>query len=182
MEDFIARNKARVATTNLAKDRQKKLDRMEIIEIAREKPKPVFSFKEGRTPAREVIRVKDLVIGYDEPLTRTLNFSVERNQKIAIKGVNGLGKSTLLKTLLGHLKPVAGEFFVKEKLVQEYDPKEISLEKIMEKETIQLLMRFVNVYVVIDQKGLLGKVSDKNSPVDKGKDIWDRLYQTKIKL
>ena len=109
LEDFIARNKARVATTNLAKDRQKKLDRMEIIEIAREKPKPVFSFKEGRTPAREVIRVKDLVIGYDEPLTRTLNFSVERNQKIAIKGVNGLGKSTLLKTLLGHLKPVAGE-------------------------------------------------------------------------
>lgn len=52
----------------------------------------------------------------------------------------------------------------------------------MDKETIQLLMRFVNVYVVIDKKGLLGKVSDKNSPVDKGKDIWDRLYQTKIKL
>ena len=109
LEDFIARNKARVATTNLAKDRQKKLDRMEIIEIAREKPKPIFSFREGRTPAREVIKVKDLVIGYDEPLTRTLNFSVERNQKIAIKGVNGLGKSTLLKTILGQLKPVAGE-------------------------------------------------------------------------
>lgn len=109
LEDFIARNKARVATTNLAKDRQKKLDRMEIIEIAKEKPKPLFSFREGRTPAREVIRVKDLVIGYDEPLTKTLNFSVERNQKIAIKGVNGLGKSTLLKTILGQLKPVAGE-------------------------------------------------------------------------
>ena len=59
---------------------------------------------------------------------------------------------------------------------------DVSLEKILDKETIQLLMRFVNVYVVIDQKGLLGKVSDKNSPVDKGKDIWNRLYQTKIKL
>lgn len=59
---------------------------------------------------------------------------------------------------------------------------DVSLEKILEKETIQLLMRFVNVYVVIDKNGLLGKVSDKNSPVDKGKDIWDRLYQTKIKL
>lgn len=109
LKDFIARNKARVATTNLAKDRQRKLDRMEIIEIAKEKPKPTFGFSSARTPSREVITVKDLVIGYNEALTKPLNFTVERNQKIAIKGVNGLGKSTLLKTLLGKLKPLAGE-------------------------------------------------------------------------
>jgi len=109
LEDFIARNKARVATTNLAKDRQKKLDRMEIIEIAREKPKPSFAFATSRTPSREVVMVKDLVIGYDEPLTKPLNFSIERNQKIAIRGVNGLGKSTLLNTILGKIKPVDGD-------------------------------------------------------------------------
>ena len=109
LKDFIAKNKARVATTNLAKDRQRKLDRMDIIEMAREKPKPIFGFKEARTPSREVITAKDLVIGYGEPLTKPLNFTVERNQKIAIKGVNGLGKSTLLKTLLGIIKPVSGE-------------------------------------------------------------------------
>ncbi len=109
LKDFIARNKARVATTNLAKDRQKKLDRMEIIEIAKEKLKPEFEFTSARTPSREVITAKNLVIGYDEPLTKPLNFTVERNQKIAIKGVKGLGKSTLLKTLLGIIKPVAGE-------------------------------------------------------------------------
>ena len=108
LKDFIARNKARVATTNLAKDRQKKLDRMDIIEIAREKPKPTFNFNVSRTPAREVITVKDLVIGYDEPLTRPLNFTIERNQKIAIRGVNGLGKSTLLNTILGILNPLSG--------------------------------------------------------------------------
>lgn len=109
LEDFIARNKARVATTNMAKDRQKKLDRMEIIEIAREKPKPIFGFKSARTPSREIVTVNDLVIGYDEALTRPLNFTIERNQKIAIKGVNGLGKSTLLNTILGHIKPLDGE-------------------------------------------------------------------------
>ncbi len=109
LKDFIAKNKARVATTNLAKDRQRKLDRMDIIEVAREKVKPSFSFKEARTPSREVVTVKDLVLGYNEGLTRPLNFTIERNQKIAIKGVNGLGKSTLLKTLLGKLKPFAGE-------------------------------------------------------------------------
>lgn len=109
LKEFIAKNKAKVATSNLAKDRQKKLDRMDIIEIAKEKPKPIFGFSEARTPSREVITVKDLVIGYDHPLTKPLNFTVERNQKIAIKGVNGLGKTTLLKTLLGKLKPLSGE-------------------------------------------------------------------------
>lgn len=109
LQDFIARNKARVATTNLAKDRQKKLDRMDIIEIAREKPKPIFSFKTARTPSREIITVKNLVIGYNEPLTKPLNFTIERNQKIAIKGVNGLGKSTLLNTILKRIKSLSGE-------------------------------------------------------------------------
>ncbi|WP_297407095.1 ABC-F family ATP-binding cassette domain-containing protein [uncultured Cetobacterium sp.] len=109
LEDFIARNKARVATTNMAKDRQKKLDRMDIIEIAREKPKPIFEFKKSRTPSREIVTVKDLIIGYDEALTKPLNFSIERNQKIAIRGVNGLGKSTLLNTLLRRIKPLSGE-------------------------------------------------------------------------
>lgn len=109
LQDFIARNKARVATTNLAKDRQKKLDRMDIIEIAREKPKPIFGFKTARTPSREIITVKNLVIGYNEPLTKPLNFTIEGNQKIAIKGVNGLGKSTLLNTILKRIKSLSGE-------------------------------------------------------------------------
>jgi ATPase subunit of ABC transporter with duplicated ATPase domains len=109
LEEFIAKNKARVATTNLAKDRQRKLDRMEKIEIAKDKPKPTFAFREARTPSREVVAVQNLVIGYDEPLTKPLNFSIERNQKIAIKGVNGLGKSTLLNTILGIIKPIDGQ-------------------------------------------------------------------------
>jgi len=109
LEDFVARNKARIATTNMAKSRQKKLDKMDIITLDREKPKPKFDFKTTRAPSREVITVKDLVIGYDEPLTRELNFTIERNQKIAIKGVNGLGKSTLINTILGLIKPISGE-------------------------------------------------------------------------
>lgn len=108
LEDFIARNKARVATTNLAKSRQKKLDKMELIELGREKPKPSFQFLTARTPSREVLLARDLVLGYGEPLTRPLNFLVERGEKIAIRGVNGLGKSTLLKTLLGLIPPVSG--------------------------------------------------------------------------
>ncbi|WP_010246589.1 ABC-F family ATP-binding cassette domain-containing protein [Acetivibrio cellulolyticus] len=109
LEDFIARNKARVATTNMAKSRQKKLDKMDIIEKAREKIKPSFKFREARTPGKYVFTAENLIIGYEEPLTKPLTLSLERGKKVAIKGVNGLGKSTLLKTILGIQKPVSGE-------------------------------------------------------------------------
>ncbi|MBQ9110789.1 MAG: ABC-F family ATP-binding cassette domain-containing protein [Oscillospiraceae bacterium] len=108
LQDFIARNKARVATTNMAKSRQKKLDKMDIIEKTHEKPKPVFAFQSARTPGRVVISGEDLVLGYDEPLTKPVSVTIERNKKIAIRGVNGLGKSTLLKTLLKLIPAVSG--------------------------------------------------------------------------
>jgi len=59
---------------------------------------------------------------------------------------------------------------------------DISLEDIKSKETIQTLMCFTNVFVVYDSDGLLGDKSEKNSPVDKGKEIWDELYMKRIKL
>ena len=81
---------------------------MEKIEKIREKPKPIFNFQPYKTPSRYLIEAHDLVIGYTEPLTKPLNFKIERNKKIAICGVNGLGKSTLLKTLLGIIPPISG--------------------------------------------------------------------------
>jgi ATPase subunit of ABC transporter with duplicated ATPase domains len=109
MEDFIARNKARVATRGMANSRQKRLEKMDIIEKPRERPKPSFHFKEARTPGKFLVECKDLVLGYGEPLTRPVTFSMERGKKIAITGTNGLGKTTLLKTILGKIQPVSGE-------------------------------------------------------------------------
>jgi len=109
LEDFVARNKARVATTGMARSRQKKLDKMERIELVGEKPQPVFNFKMSRTSGRVVIEAEDLVIGYDSPLSKPLKFTIERGQKIALTGANGLGKSTLLKSLLGMIEPLDGK-------------------------------------------------------------------------
>ena len=110
LQDFVNRNKARVATRNMAMSRQKKLDKMKIIELQAEKPKPEFHFKESRTPGRFIFQTKDLVIGYDRPLTKApLNLTFERNQKVAIVGANGIGKTTLLKSLLGIIQPLEGE-------------------------------------------------------------------------
>ncbi len=108
-EDFIQRNKARVATRGMANSRQKRLDKMEVLEKRQEKPKPHFRFLMDRTPGRFVIEAKRLVLGYDTPLTSPVDLQVERGKKIAIRGVNGLGKTTLLKTLLGLLPSVSGQ-------------------------------------------------------------------------
>lgn len=109
LEEFIARNKANFATKGRAKSREKQLEKMELIEKPKERIKPEFRFKEARVPSRFIFTTKNLVIGYEDPLTRPINISLERGQKIAIRGVNGLGKTTLLKTLLGIIKPVFGE-------------------------------------------------------------------------
>ena len=81
LEDFVARNKARVSTRNMAMSRQKKLDKMEVIELAREKPKPEFHFLTSRTPGKLIFETKDLVIGYDEPLSRPLNLTMQRGER-----------------------------------------------------------------------------------------------------
>ncbi|MGO5051167.1 ABC-F family ATP-binding cassette domain-containing protein [Lachnospiraceae bacterium LCP25S3_G4] len=108
LKDFVARNKARVSTRNMAMSRQKKLDKMDVIELATEKPKPEFHFRQGRTPSKYIFETNDLVIGYDEPLSRPLTLSMERGQKIALIGANGIGKTTLLKSILGLIKPRKG--------------------------------------------------------------------------
>jgi ATPase subunit of ABC transporter with duplicated ATPase domains len=109
LKDFVARNKARVSTRNMAMSRQKKLDKMDVIELAKEKPKPEFHFKEARAAGKYIFQLENLVIGYDEPLTTPLNFSMERGEKMVLKGSNGIGKTTLLKSILGLIPPVSGK-------------------------------------------------------------------------
>lgn len=109
LKDFVARNKARVSTRNMAMSRQKKLDKMDVIELTAERPKPEFHFKLGRTPSKYVFQTKDFVIGYEEPLSSPLNIELERGQKVALTGANGIGKTTLIKSVMGLVKPISGE-------------------------------------------------------------------------
>lgn len=108
LKDFVARNKARVATRNMAMSRQKKLDKMDVIERTGERPKPEFLFREARTPGRYIFQTYGLVIGYNEPLSVPLDLEMERGQKIVLVGANGIGKTTLLKSILGLIPPLEG--------------------------------------------------------------------------
>ena len=108
LQDFVARNKARVSTRNMAMSRQKKLDKMEVIELVKEKPKPEFHFLNARAAGKIIFETKDLVIGYDEPLSKPLGFSMERGEKTAVIGANGIGKTTFLKSILGLIPALSG--------------------------------------------------------------------------
>ena len=128
LKDFVARNKARVATRNMAMSRQKKLDKMDVIELAKEKPKPEFYFKEARTPGKMLFETEDLIIGYDKnaPLSKPINLRMERGEKIAIIGTNGIGKSTLLKSLLGVVPALSGKVELGDYLYKGYFEQEMA--------------------------------------------------------
>ncbi|ASN06347.1 ABC-F family ATP-binding cassette domain-containing protein [Virgibacillus necropolis] len=116
LKTFVAKNKANAATSKMATSRQKKLDKMDVIELDSEKPKPTFRFNEARTAGRYLFETNELVIGYEEPLSRKLNLVMERGQKLALSGANGIGKTTLLRSILGEIKPVSGSVMLGEHL------------------------------------------------------------------
>lgn len=127
LKDFVARNKARVATRNMAMSRQKKLDKMEVIELAKDKPKPEFNFLEARASGKVIFETSDLVLGYDgRALSKPINLRMERGEKIAIVGTNGIGKTTFLKSVLGLIKPVSGKAELGDYLYKGYFEQEIA--------------------------------------------------------
>ncbi|MGV8982944.1 ABC-F family ATP-binding cassette domain-containing protein [Clostridium sp.] len=108
LEVFVAKNKARASTSGMAKSRQKKLDKIDRMEVTKDKPKPQFNFKTARASGKIIFKTVDLVTGYDTPLSKPLDLYMERGQKIALTGANGVGKTTLLKSLMGDIKAVSG--------------------------------------------------------------------------
>ncbi|WP_213522582.1 ABC-F family ATP-binding cassette domain-containing protein [Paenibacillus sp. J31TS4] len=124
-EDFIQRNKARYSTSGRAKSRQKQLDRIDRIDRPEEAAKPTFAIKESRASGRIVFEAKGMEIGYSTPLLPKMDMTIERGDKIAIVGCNGVGKSTLLKTILGKIPPLGGTTYLGDFLYPSYFEQEV---------------------------------------------------------
>lgn len=107
-EKFIQANIVRTATTKMAQSRRKKLEKMERLEKPQNAPKPAFLFLTSREPGKLIFKCSNLDIGYNYPIIKGLNLNITRGEKIAITGCNGIGKSTLLKTLMGVIPKLKG--------------------------------------------------------------------------
>ncbi|MGE8206503.1 ABC-F family ATP-binding cassette domain-containing protein [Heyndrickxia sp. NPDC080065] len=108
LESYIQKNKARVSTSKQAKSREKKLLKMDRITQPDQTPFPRYSFKVSERPTSVIVETKAIEVGYNSPLLPSISFRLKRGEKAAIIGHNGIGKSTLLKTIIGEIAPLSG--------------------------------------------------------------------------
>src|SRR5690606_23066492 len=109
LEDFVNRFKAKASKARQAQSRMKLLEKMPELEELAMVAALDFEFNHRDCPGKVLMEAKDLAFGYgEEPLFKDLNFTIGKNDKIAIIGKNGKGKSTLLNVLAGELQPQTG--------------------------------------------------------------------------
>lgn len=113
LKDFIQRNIARASTTKLAQSRRKKLEKMELMNKPLGDEKSAnFQFDIERQSGNDVLKATDISVSYDRhhPIISNISFSISRGDSIALVGPNGIGKSTLLKSIVQKLDALTGSF------------------------------------------------------------------------
>jgi ATP-binding cassette, subfamily F, member 3 len=112
LEDFVQKNLARASTTKRAQSRRKKLEKIERLDRPKgDEKSATFSFEIERQSGNEVLHLDSLHIGYQgEAVSKNLSFRLTRGESVALVGPNGIGKSTLLKTIIDKLPPLSGGF------------------------------------------------------------------------
>lgn len=110
LETFVEKNITRASTSGMAKSRRKTLEKMERID------KPMLDarsaniqFGFNRNTGNDVMNIRNLKIGYDSPITSPINIEVSKGDHIAIIGPNGVGKTTLIKTIAQRQNQLEGE-------------------------------------------------------------------------
>lgn len=112
LTDYIDKNKARASTAKMAHSRQKMLDKMEIVSKPVNIPDAVFNFPYTDVNAKDFVVVKDLEVGYDKTLIPKINLHLNSQTRLWIRGTNGVGKTTFLKTLMRKIAPLNGSFYI----------------------------------------------------------------------
>ncbi|PKK94651.1 MAG: ABC transporter ATP-binding protein, partial [Tenericutes bacterium HGW-Tenericutes-5] len=123
LQSFVDRFRYKATKAKSAQDRIKKINRIERIELPNRTANHLnINFKTKRPTNAYILELNDLSIGYDKPLISNINMKMRGFEKVGIIGNNGTGKTTLIKTVLGEIKPLSGEYhFLKEMKIGYFD-------------------------------------------------------------
>ncbi len=162
LKEYIEKNKTRASTAKMAKSREKKLEKIELLEKPHSSDMHIhLTFNYKPIASQKFLEVKNLEIGYYFSLLPEMSFFIKSGTKLAITGFNGIGKSTLLKTLVGELKPISGSFaFVDDALIAYFEQ-----EHNFDDPNLTPLQEIRNIYPLMDDKtirGVLAKVGLTN--------------------
>lgn len=108
--DFIKKNLVRASTTKRAKSRRKMLEKVVRLAPPRKDRTYRFAFPMAHSTGRDVLAVDHLEIGYDDPLVDPLDMMIRKEEKVVITGKNGIGKSTFIKTIMGMIPALSGNY------------------------------------------------------------------------
>ncbi len=130
LRDFVQKNITRASTTKRAQSRRKQLEKMDVLDRPQgDQKSATFSFQIEKQSGNEVLQLKDLAVGYqNEKISQNINIRITKGESIALVGPNGVGKSTLLKTLINRLASLSGEIrFGTNVQVSYYDQEQANL-------------------------------------------------------
>jgi ATP-binding cassette, subfamily F, member 3 len=155
--EFIEKNLVRASTTKRAQARRKKLAKIDVLDDPKQDNRHMkLNFDFDRRSGNVVLTVKDLSVGYENPLVNNINFQINKGEKVAIIGPNGIGKSTLLKTLNGNLSPLIGEVNYGAAITKAYFDQDLAMVN-SNKTVLDEIWDENRTMLEKDVRGLLGK-------------------------
>lgn len=180
-EEFIRKNIAG-RKSRMARGRQKQLARMDKLEALEQKEiKPYFQFASLPSTKTEHLKVKNLSVGYHYPVLANINFSITGGEKVVITGFNGIGKSTLLKTLIGQIPVLDGQFHFSEQVAIGYFEQDLHWQDITST-PIQIVSNAHPTLALKDVRKHLARCGISNKPAMQAIGTLSGGEQAKVKL
>ncbi len=178
-EAFIEKNRVRATSARAAQSRVKMLEHLDKLDRPEATMNIKFNFPFSKGLGQEVLKTKDLVIGYNKPLLEPLNILIKQNEKVAIIGKNGIGKSTLLKTVLDVIKPLSGTYKFNPSADINYFRQEEEYEDIT---PVNYLRGFYPTKTDLDLRSVLAKTGIKGDLAIKSMRELSGGEQTRVRL